>query len=365
MQAAVRRSYYNPAMPTKVTARAHSNIALCKYWGKLELPRLAGEPWLAWRLRKINCPATSSISLTLDALTSETTVTLLGPDAQQDSAVLDGREADGRTQSLLSGYISLWRAAGLLSGYVHVESHNNFPTAAGLASSASGYAALAAALSGFAPEPLSQQELSRWARRGSGSAARSIHGGVVALPVGSDAAASLAVSAAQTPLAMAVCIVEAPPKDVSSRDGMSRSAATSPYYEAWLGQALADYDSMIETLWTAAQSPDSTTDPDKLLWELGAVTERNCMAMHAVMQTTVPSLLYWAPGTLAVMHAVRHWRDDGGPPAYFTIDAGPHVELLCLQTDLDEVVRLAGQLPGVQRVVPCLPGGPAEIVANE
>jgi diphosphomevalonate decarboxylase len=350
-------------MPTKVTARAHSNIALCKYWGKLELPRLTGEPWLAWRLRKINCPATSSISLTLDALTSETTVTLLPEDAQQDSAVLDGREADGRTQSLLSGYLSLWRAAGLLSGYVHIESANNFPTAAGLATSASGYAALATALAGFAPEPLSVQELSRWARRGSGSAARSIPGGMSALPVGSDAGASLAVAADKLPLAMAVCIVEAPPKDVSSRDGMSRSAATSPYYSAWLGQALADYDSMIETLWGMAQEPDA--DPDKLLWELGAVTERNCMAMHAVMQTTVPSLLYWAPGTLAVMHAVRHWRDDGGPPAYFTIDAGPHVELLCLQTDLDEVARLAGQIPGVQRVVASRPGGPAEIIASE
>jgi diphosphomevalonate decarboxylase len=246
---------------------------------------------------------------------------------------------------------------------VHVESSNNFPTAAGLASSASGYAALACALSGFAPEVLSTQELSRWARRGSGSAARSIPGGISAMPVGSDSAASLAVAHQATPLAMAVCIVDAPPKDVSSRDGMSRSAATSPYYDAWLGQALADYDSMIETLWRSADEPD--TDADKLLWELGTVMERNCLAMHAVMQTTVPSLLYWAPGTLAVLHAVRHWREDGGPPAYFTIDAGPHVELLCLQTDLAEVARYAAQLPGVQRVVASMPGGPAAIISSE
>lgn len=350
-------------MPSRVTARAHSNIALCKYWGKLELPRLTGEAWLDWRLRKINCPATSSISLALAALSSETTVTLLPSSAQQDSAALDGREADGRTQSLLSGYLSLWRAAGLLGGYVHVESSNNFPTAAGLASSASGYAALATALAGLAPEPLSMQELSRWARRGSGSAARSIPGGIAALAVGSDASSQLAVAAADTPLAMVVCIVEAPPKDISSRDGMSRSAATSPYYSAWLAQALADYDAMIESLWRATHEPDG--DADKLLWELGTIAERNCLAMHAVMQTTTPSLLYWAPGTLSVMHAVRSWRDDGGPPAYFTIDAGPHVELLCLRTDLDEVARLARQLPGVQSVVPSLPGGPAEIISSE
>lgn len=350
-------------MPSKVTARAHSNIALCKYWGKLELPRLNGEAWLDWRLRKINCPATSSISLCLAALSSETTVTLLPDSAQQDTAMLDGREADGRSQSLLSGYLSLWRAAGLLKGYVHVDSHNNFPTAAGLASSASGYAALAAALSGLAAEPMSSQELSRWARRGSGSAARSIPGGLSALPVGSDAAAQLAAPAEGLPLAMSVCIVDAPPKDVSSRDGMSRSAATSPYYQAWLAQALADYDSMVETLWRSTH--EESGDADKLLWELGTVTERNCLAMHAVMQTTVPSLLYWAPGTLAVMHAVRHWRDDGGPPAYFTIDAGPHVELLCLQNDLAEVARLAGELPGVQRVITSLPGGPAQILSSE
>jgi diphosphomevalonate decarboxylase len=350
-------------MPTKVTARSHSNIALCKYWGKLDLPRAEGEAWVDWRLRKINTPATPSISLSLDALTTETSVSRLPEDAEQDEVLLDGSPADKGTHSRLSNYLNLWRAAGVLSGRFAIDSRNNFPTAAGLASSASGYAALAKALSGFAPEPLNNMELSRWARRGSGSAARSIYGGISALPVGSDAAAYLAVPAAEAPFSMVVCIVTAPPKDVSSRDGMSRSAATSPYYKAWIKQSARDYDQVIEALWRGTRT--SEVEPEDLLWRIGSVAERNCLEMHAVMQTSVPPLLYWAPGTLAVMHAVRGWREAGGPQAYFTIDAGPHVELLCLREAAAELARLAAAVPGVSQVIASPPGGPAEIISSE
>jgi diphosphomevalonate decarboxylase len=350
-------------MPSKVTARSHSNIALCKYWGKLDLPRAEGEAWVDWRLRKINTPATPSISLSLAALTTETTVARLPDDAAQDEVLLDGAPADKGTHSRLSVYLNLWRAAGVVEGRFSIDSRNNFPTASGLASSASGYAALAKALSGFAAEPLSSMDLSRWARRGSGSAARSIYGGVSALPVGSDAAAYLAVPAEEAPFAMVVCIVAAPPKDVSSRDGMSRSAATSPFYKAWLKQSARDYDQIIESLWRGTRT--SEIEPEDLLWRIGSVAERNCLAMHAVMQTSVPPLLYWAPGTLAAMHAVRAWRDEGGPHAYFTIDAGPHVELLCLRADAEEIARRAADVPGVAQVIASAPGGPAEIISAE
>jgi len=350
-------------MPTKVTARSHSNIALCKYWGKLDLPRAEGEAWVEWRLRKINTPATPSISLSLAELVTETTVARLPDDAEQDEVLLDGVVADKGTHSRLSVYLNLWRAAGIIEGRYSIDSRNNFPTASGLASSASGYAALAKALAGFAAEPLSTMELSRWARRGSGSAARSIYGGISALPSGPDAAAYLAVPAAESPFAMVVCIIEAPPKDVSSRDGMSRSAATSPFYKAWLKQSARDYDMIIESLWRGTRT--SEVEPEDLLWRIGSIAERNCLAMHAVMQTSTPPLLYWAPGTLAVMHAVRSWREDGGLQSYFTIDAGPHVELLCLKQHADALAAQAAKIPGVSQVIASQAGGSAEIISSE
>jgi diphosphomevalonate decarboxylase len=144
---------------------------------------------------------------------------------------------------------------------------------------------------------------------------------------------------------------------------MSRSAATSAFYKAWLKQSARDYDQIIEALWRGTRT--SEIEPEDLLWRIGSVAERNCLAMHAVMQTSVPPLLYWAPGTLAVMHAVRSWREDGGPQSYFTIDAGPHVELLCLHADATELARRAAQLPGVSQVIASAPGGGAEIISSE
>jgi diphosphomevalonate decarboxylase len=323
------------------------------------VPRQQGEDEVAWRLRSLNCPATPSLSLALAALTTETTALRLPSGAETDAFELAGQPAGAEDLRRLIAYLDLWRGAGLLQGCFSIASRNNFPTAAGLASSASGYAALATALSGFTAEQLTPAELSRWARRGSGSAARSVPGGLAALETRADPAAHLAIPAAETPLAMAVCIVTAPPKDTSSRAGMGASAATSPFYAAWLGRAQDDYDALIETLW---QTQAAELREEEVLQAAGSVAEADCLAMHAVMQTTDPPLLYWSPATLAVIHAVRGWRSRGWPQAYFTIDAGPHVALLCLAEDLPAVVAQAEAVPGVERVIPSLPGGPAAII---
>jgi diphosphomevalonate decarboxylase len=349
-------------MPRLATARAHSNIALCKYWGKLAVPPRADESGLGYRLRSLNCPATPSISLALAALSTETTAEALGDGAREDVFELDGQPATPAAHDRLVDYLDLWREAGLLAGRFRVASANNFPTAAGLASSASAYAALATALNALADEPVDRIDLSRWARRGSGSASRSIPGGLAAMEAAIDAPAYLALAAGELPWTMAVCIVDAPPKDVPSRSGMQHSRDSSPFYSAWLEEAQADFETVIEALWHLRHR---SAEPDEVFASIGEVAEANCVAMHAVMQTTDPPLLYWSPATLAVIHAVRAWRVDGGPLAYFTIDAGPHVCLLCLQDDLAEVTRRAAAVPGVQRVIPSHPGGPAEIISLE
>jgi len=293
------------------TAVAHPNIALIKYWGKQALPG--------------NIPATPSLSITLDTLCSTTTV----GDATADRIVLDGREVD---DAKIQACLTLLRDAFDI-GPLEVVSGNNFPTAAGLASSASGFAALVTAIDAHCGLGMSEQERSVYSRRASGSAARSIYGGFVGL-AGPDWIAEPLLDAADWPLNVVIAITDVERKDVSSSAGMRTSENTSPYYEPWVRTTADDYQ--------AARSAVAGRN----FGALAALAESSCLKMHGVMQSSLPAMIYWRPATIACMHAVRALRAEGAD-VFFTIDAGPQVKAVCLPDSLTAVAARLADVPGV------------------
>lgn len=316
------------AVKGTATARAHPNTALVKYWGKRNLT--------------LNVPATGSLSMTLGAFSTRTTVTFYD-DTEPDRVLLNGKEADSGTQLRIYRFLDLVRREAGITGSAEVISENDFPTAAGLASSASAFAALAVAAcraAGLGPSP---GDLSILARRGSGSAARSIFGGFVEMKIGSrsDGLDSVAFQLAPPEhwdLRMVVAITQEGPKELSSTEGMVQTAETSPYYPAWLATHDADMQ--------AARQAVLDRDIDVL----GSVAEHNTLKLHGAILAARPGHLYWNGATVAVMHAVRSLR-RAGVRAYFTIDAGPQVKIICQPDAVDKVAAAVGAVPGVLRVL--------------
>lgn len=323
----------------KATATAYANIALIKYWGK--------------RPGELNLPARDSLSLTLSALRTVTTVHW-NTDATQDSLVLDGRVGSAKETAGVTAFLDRVRQRAGLRLYAEVNSRNEFPTAAGLASSASGYAALAAAATGAAGLALSPAELSQLARLGSGSAARSIFGGLVHLHAGTrEDGADCVAGPIQSPmlpeLAMVIAVVGGDsPKAFSSRDAMNHCAATSPFYDAWLELVPRDID--------VAKQALSACD-----WQqLGEVVEGNAMAMHAAAIASRQSVLFWRPESLLALACVRALRQQG-VGAWATMDAGPHVKVLTHRADAERVRAALTAVPGVTSAVVALPGPAVEV----
>lgn len=299
------------------TAIAHPNIALCKYWGKRATDTAQG--------RALNLPATPSLSLTVAPFHTRTTVTC-GVGAAEEAVTLNGQPADEGTVKKIRRVLALiepdarWR----------VESQNSFPTAAGLASSSSGFAALVVAGAAAAGKDLSTAQLAVIARQGSGSATRSLYGGWAEWPLGTLADGSDSHGLPVAPmdhwdLKMLVAIVASGPKEVSSTDGMGHSAATSPYHAAWVASAPAD----VEAAHHAVLRRD--------LFTLGGIMERSTLRMHACMLAADPPLRYWQAGTLAAIARVEDLRRQGCT-CFYTMDAGPNVKVLCAAQDA-EVVR--------------------------
>lgn len=324
-----------------VRATACSNIALVKYWGK----RTGVPP-------ELNLPAVGSLSMTLDALRTETE---LRP-ASADAFWLDSQRVEDEQAAKVWRHLDRMWAAGGGQGprpTAEVRSVNHFPTAAGLASSASGFAALTMAAAGAFEADLPSGTLSALARQGSGSAARSIFGGFVRLdrgeaPDGSDCRARPIASADHWPLALLVVQTTAGRKPLGSTRGMDRSRETSPYYPAWVDTSEADLDE--------AQAALSARD----LPALGRVVEHSCFKMHACMMATDPPILYWNPATVAAIGAVWQARAEG-QPGYVTIDAGPHVKVLCEQSQAAALAERLAAVPGVLDVLVATPGPDATV----
>jgi diphosphomevalonate decarboxylase len=237
---------------------------------------------------------------------------------------------------------------------VHIESENHFPTAAGLASSASGFAALATAAAAAYGLDLPESDLSRLARIGSGSACRSIPGGWAEWQAGSDPEGldSVAVRLAgpeHWDLRVLVALVATGPKAVGSGTGMARTVATSPFFPGWLEGVAQDLP----------QARQAILDRD--FTALAEAAERSALRMHGSMLGTVPPLLYWQPGTVAVIQAVWEWRAEG-LPCFLTIDAGPNVKVFAPAEHAEAVHARLLALSGVTGVRPSAPGGGVRLI---
>lgn len=330
-----RRSSDDGACVGFAAASADANIALVKYWGKAD--------------ERLILPRSSSLSLTLDGLSTRTEVRFLetpGNDAQvkdddlvmRDTLTIDGKSQSGRALERVSGFLDIVRSmAGLEGTVANVASWNTVPYGAGLASSASAFAALAAAASRAAGLWLSPRELSRLARRGSGSACRSVFGGLVRWNAGVSDETSYAepIDSSKLNLAIVVVSVSEGVKPLSSREAMERTVATSPLYDAWIRSCAKDMEEAMK----AVEYGD--------LELLGRVTEANSMGMHSTMMTARPPILYWLPQSVAILRAVQGIRADG-VGAWSTMDAGPNVKVL---VDAGDALSVADELK--ERVPGC------------
>lgn len=319
------------------TAIAHTNIALIKYWGKKDPTYIL--------------PFNNSLSLTLDRFYTKTTVT----PANEDSFILDGQRITGTGHTKISTFLDLLRTYTKTDQKLAVVSENHVPTAAGLASSASGLAALT--LAGTATllgRSLPKQELSRLARRGSGSACRSIYGGFVEWQKGTSDLDSYAVPLAedeQTTLDIAVIaiLVSAQHKKISSRKAMAHTVETSPFYSAFVKSSVQELAAMKN----AIQTNDFTT--------IGKIAEANALKMHATMMGANPPFSYFLPETLQAIAVIQQLRTQGFL-CYFTMDAGPNLKLLCPQGQSETIMsKLTQALPKIQMVV-AHPGPGAHLV---
>jgi diphosphomevalonate decarboxylase len=321
----------------RATARAGANFALIKYWGK--------------RDARLNVPAVGSISITLDTLFTETAVELR-PELRADELVLDGKRRD-EDVAKISACVDLLRHKAGADTRVRVVSSNNFPTGAGLASSASGFAALVRAAEAVFGLELTPRERSIVARQGSGSAARSIFGGFVEMHAGtasdgSDSFAEPLLSGSDWPLEVVIAVTATAEKEVGSRSGMARSATSSPYYAAWVSGQPPD----LAAARAAIHARDFTA--------LADLAEHNCLKMHAAAIAARPPLVYWNGLTVECLHAVRRLRASG-VAVFFTIDAGPQLKAVCAPGARAEVERTLRAVPGVLEVLTSALGPGAEL----
>lgn len=328
----------------KATAIAHPNIALVKYWGK--------------RNEKLILPHQSSLSVTLGPLSVTTTVEF-GEARGDDQVEINGRVAEGTERKRVIDALALVRAAakkelGAKLGAATMTSRGDFPAAAGLASSAAAFAALAVAARAAAGFERDTKAESILARQGSGSACRSIEGGFVRWnrgkrPDGRDSFAEQLFDADHWPsLRLLVGMVSREEKEVKSRDGMRSTVETSPYYPAWAKDAEREVKEIVRHL------------KRRDLEAVGEIAEKNAWRMHASALAADPPLCYLKPATLAVIESCRELRKQG-VGAWFTLDAGPNPVLLTSEKDEARVAEMI-RAHGAAEVVHCSPGGDAKTV---
>ncbi|HEM2797957.1 TPA: diphosphomevalonate decarboxylase [Streptococcus suis] len=320
-------------------ARAHTNIALIKYWGK--------------RDKELFLPMNSSLSLTLDAFYTDTKV-VFDPELTADEFYLNGILQKEKEILKISRFLDLFCEYIGERAFARVESLNFVPTAAGLASSASAFAALALATATALELDLSPATLSTLARRGSGSSTRSLFGGFVEWDMGTGSEDSMAhpIDDADWDIGMVVLAVNTGPKKIASREGMDHTVATSSFYTAWVETAKQD----LVDIKAAIASRDFE--------KLGQITEHNGMKMHATTLSANPPFTYWSADSLVAQEAVRQVREATGLSAYMTMDAGPNVKVLCRASQMDELVAELAKVFPREKIITSKPG-PATYVLSE
>ena len=314
----------------RVSAKAHVNIALIKYWGKA--PKR--NPLEA------NLPAVPSLSLTLDALWTETQIRF-DPQAPSDHGTLNGETMSEESILRCRPVLDRVRQLADVRSPFAITSQNHVPTAAGLASSASGMAALAAAASRCAGlHDETGESLSELARIGSGSASRSIFGGWATWE---GASAAALAPPDHWDLSVVIAVVDSGPKSIGSREAMTSTALTSPYFDGWVTSAHATYERAIRAV------------KEKNLVQLIEAMEVSTMRMHACAMGAAPPILYWQPTSLAVIRKVEALRQSG-PMCGWTMDAGPNVKIVCHSEDAEQVATSLSTIAGVQQVLTARPG---------
>jgi diphosphomevalonate decarboxylase len=305
-------------MSEESICRAGPSLALIKYWGKA--------------MKGDNLPATPSLAVTLGGVYSETRARV----ADDDSVTVDGIPQD---PARFAPFFDFLRSSLGISAHFHAASTNTFPTSAGMASSSSGFAALAGACTRAAGCDPSPSDLSTIARMGSASAARAVHGGFVLFPAGARRARPLYGADHWPDLRIVVAVTHRGPKLVSSRRAMEETRSGSPYYFSWIKES-------------AALLPDALRAVEKRDLELlGETARRSYSLMHAAILGARPPILYWLPATVAVIHGCAALR-AGGIGAWETIDAGPQVKVLCLAADAEKVMaRILELAPGIQTIL--------------
>ncbi|MGI9271136.1 MAG: diphosphomevalonate decarboxylase [Woeseiaceae bacterium] len=316
----------------RAIARAQPNIAVIKYWGKRDLAR--------------NLPAVGSISVTLADLFTEMSVVV--DDSLADD-VLVVNDTENRTM-LARVSACLDAVAGDDRPAARICSTSNFPIAAGLASSASAFAALVIAADAAFDSSLTDDQLARLAGRASGSAARSMLGGFVELENrDDDIVVNNLLAAEDWPLKVVVAITAPGPKPVSSGDAMEISRKTSPFYDRWVEQQAVDL----------SEARAAILERD--LQRLGSIAEHNCLKMHSVMWGSRPPMIYWNSATIACMQTVRELQAEG-VEVFFTIDAGPQLKAICSAEYAAKVRDSLAATDGVVEVMLSGLGGGARLV---
>jgi diphosphomevalonate decarboxylase len=325
----------------EAAAIAHPNIALSKYWGKRAVPG--------------NFPAVPSLSMTLSGLATRTRVGF-GNEPGPDELRLNGERAAGEPLARVTEMLDRVRAAARITGRAKIETANDFPTASGLASSASGFAALAVAATRAAGLQWDSWRVSDLARRSSASAARSLFGGLVELPAGEFApsedtllAARPVLPASALDLRVIVCVTTDAPKAHGSSNAMRKTAEKSRLYGAWLNLA----PSLHESLKEAALAGD---------WmRVGELAEDSALAMHGC--ALAAGFSYFRDATMMAIETVRGLRQQG-MPIFFTVDAGPHVKAFVESAHAPRAAQALNDVPGVLRTTLCAPGDGAAVVED-
>jgi len=318
--------------------RAHTNIAFIKYWGKED--------------EALILPKNNSLSLTLDAFYTDTQV-CFDKKLNKDILFIDGKEQDKKALKKAQVILDLVRKEAGIHEFARIDSKNHVPTAAGLASSASGLAALAGAASLAAGLNLTKEELSRLARRGSGSASRSIYGGFAEWQKGSSDIDSFAIpiDEADWDIGMIFIIVDDGRKEVSSTEGMRRVVETSPYYDGWISSTKEDLIDMK----SAIKKQD--------IVKVGEIAERSALKMHALNLSANPPFNYWSPESIEAMRMVSELRKQGYP-VYLTMDAGPNVKLICKASQMEELMEKLLQTFHKEQLVMAKPGPGIQILED-
>lgn len=308
-----------------ITVQTSPSLALIKYWGKSDIGK--------------NLPATSSLAVTLDGLFTETTIST----SETDLVIVDGKQAPQERYAPF--FNNLRKQYGTHSKF-SIDSRSNFPASAGLASSSSGFAALAYGCAKLIDPNAEETVISECARLGSASAARAVYGGFTILPRNGAYAQQILEKSHWPELRIIIAITKSSEKKIASREAMEAARKTSPYYAEWIAQS--------EELFLHAVAACKKRDLDVL----GPLMRQSYLMMFSTMFTSTPPVFYWEPESIALIKACEDLRENGYS-AWETMDAGPQVKIVCLERNVSHILEtLKKRSPGTTFMISQPGNGP-------